>query len=102
MNKEHLSYSAAVLILLSMFSLIVVGEENNNQNNFPEYRNVTVNEAYNMVIKSTFVSNYKVFILHVRTPAEYNYTRIEGAKLIPLRIVPAHDPVSLPDGELLS
>ena len=102
MNKEHLPYFAAILILFPMFSLIVVGAENNNQNNSPEYRNVTVNEAYKMVIKNAFVPNYKVFILDVRTPAEYNYTHIKEAKLIPLRNVPSQNPVNLSDEELLA
>jgi hypothetical protein len=83
LNKEHLPYFGAILILLPMFSRIIVGAENNNQDNSPEYRNVTVNEAYKMVIKNAFVPSYKVFILDVRTPAEYNYTNIEGTKLIP-------------------
>jgi len=102
LNKGYLPYFAAILILLPMFSLIVVGAENNNQDNSPEYRNVTVNEAYKMIIKNAFVPNYKVFILDVRTPAEYNYTHIEEAKLIPLSNVPSHDPVNLPDEELLA
>jgi rhodanese-related sulfurtransferase len=102
LNKEHLPYFAAILIVLPMFSLIVVAAENNSQDNSLEYRNVTVNEAYKMVIKNAFVPNYKIFILDVRTPAEYNYTYIEGAKLIPLRNVPSHDPVNLPDEELLA
>jgi rhodanese-related sulfurtransferase len=102
LNKEHLPYFAAILILLPMFSLIVVGAENNNQDNSLEYQNVTVNEAYKMVISNAFVSSDEVFILDVRTPAEYNYTHIEGAKLIPLRNVPSHDPVNLPYEELLA
>jgi len=102
LNKEHLPYFAAIIILLPMFSMIVVGAENNNQDNSLEYRNVTVNEAYKMVIKNAFVPNYKIFILDVRTPAEYNYTHIEGAKLIPLRNVASHDPVNLPDEGLLA
>jgi rhodanese-related sulfurtransferase len=85
-----------------MFSLIVVGAENNNQDNSLEYQNVTVNEAYKMVISNAFVSSDEVFILDVRTPAEYNYTHIEGANLIPLRNVPSHDPVNLPNEELLA
>jgi rhodanese-related sulfurtransferase len=40
--------------------------------------------------------------LDVRTPAEYNYTHIEGAKLIPFKNVPSHDPVNLPDEDLLA
>jgi len=85
LNKEHLPYFAAILIVLPMLSLIVVGAENNNQDNSFEYRNVSVNEAYKMVISNAFVPSDKVFILDVRTPAEYNYTHIEGAKLIPLK-----------------
>jgi rhodanese-related sulfurtransferase len=80
----------------------VVGSEDNNQDNSLEYRNVTVNEAYKMVISNAFVPSDKVFILDVRTPAEYNYTHIEGANLIPLRNVPLHDPVNLSDEELLA
>ena len=97
MNKEHLSYFAAILIVLPMFSLIVVGSEDNSL----EYQNVTVNEAYKMVISNALVSSDEVFILDVRTPAEYNYTHIEGANLIPLKNVPSHDPVNLHDEELL-
>lgn len=102
MNKEHLPYFAVILILLPIFSLIVVGAENNNSENSFEYQNVTANEAYKMVISNAFVSSDKVFILDVRTPAEYNYTHIEGANLIPLRNVPLHDPVNLSDEGLLA
>ncbi len=80
----------------------VVGTEDNNQDNSLEYRNVTVNEAYKMVIRNAFFPSDKVFILDVRTPAEYNYTYIEGANLIPLRNVQLHDPVNLSDEELLA
>ncbi len=55
-----------------------------------------------MIIKNAFVPSYKVFILDVRTPAEYNYTHIEGAKLIPLKNLPLHDPVNLSNKELLA
>ena len=79
-----------------------VGSEDNNQDSSLEYRNVTINEAYKIVISNTFVSRDKVFILDVRTPAEYNYIHIEGANLIPLRNVPLHDPVNLSDEELLA
>jgi len=85
LNKEHLPYFAAILILLPMFSLIVVGAENHDQDNSLEYQNVTINEAYKMVIGTALVSSDEVFILDVRTPAEYNYTHIEGANLIPLK-----------------
>jgi rhodanese-related sulfurtransferase len=95
LNKEYLPYFAVILFLLPMFSMIVVEAENNNQDNSLEYQNVTVNEAYKMV-------SDEVFILDVRTPAEYNYTHIEGSKLIPLRNVPLHDPVNLSDEGLLA
>jgi len=55
-----------------------------------------------MVIRNAFVPSDKVFILDVRTPAEYNYTHIEGANLIPFRNLPLHDPVNLSDEELLA
>ena len=102
MNKEHLPYFAAILILFPMFSLIGVVAENNNQDNSLEYQNVTVNEAYKMVTSNALVSSDEVFILDVRTPAEYNYTHIERANLIPLRNVPLHDPVNLSDEGLLA
>jgi len=102
LNKEHLPYFAAILIVLPLLSLIVVGAEDNNQDNSFEYRNVSVNEAYKMVISNAFVPSDKVFILDVRTPAEYNYTHIEGANLIPLKNVPLHDPVNLSDEGLLA
>ena len=80
----------------------IVGSEDSNQENSLEYWNVNANEAYKMVIINAFVLSDKVFILDVRTPAEYNYTHIEGAKLIPLMNVPSHDPVNLSDEELLA
>ena len=101
MNKE-LPYFTAILLVLPMFSLIVVAAEDNNQDNSLEYQNVTVNETYKMVISNAFVSSDKVFILDVRTPAEYNYTHIEGANLIPLKNVPLHDSVNLSDEGLLA
>ena len=79
-----------------------VGSEDNNQDSSLEYRNVTINEAYKIVISNTFVSRDKVFILDVRTPAEYNYIHIEGANLIPLRNLQLYAPVNLSDEELLA
>lgn len=102
MNKEHLPYFAAILMLLPMFSLIVVRTENHDQDNSLEYQNVTINEAYKMFTSTALVSSDEVFILDVRTPVEYNYTHIEGANLIPLKNVPLHDPVNLSDEGLLA
>ena len=58
------------------------------------YTNVSACDASDMIEKD-------VFILDVRTPAEYNLGHIEGAVLIPLKNVPAQDPVALPPEELL-
>lgn len=67
------------------------------QNN---YRNITVNDT-KMMLQNVSVSGKNVFLLDVRTPAEYNCSHIEGAKLIPLRNMPLRDPVNLSDDQLL-
>lgn len=64
------------------------------------YQNITVNDT-KMMLQNVSVSGKNVFLLDVRTPAEYNYSHIEGAKLIPLRNAPLHDPVNLSDEQLL-
>ncbi len=102
MNKQHLPYFAAILIVPLMFSQIVIAAEDSNQDKSFEYKNVTVNEAYKLFLKNKFNPSYRLFILDVRTPAEYNYTHIDGAKLIPLKNVPSHDPINLSNEELLA
>jgi rhodanese-related sulfurtransferase len=59
------------------------------------YKNVSVCKAEKMIEKED------VFLLDVRTPAEFNKTHIEGATLIPLKNVSAQDPIALPPEELL-
>lgn len=59
------------------------------------YKNVSVCKAEKIVEKED------VFLLDVRTPAEFNKTHIEGAILIPVKNVPAQDPVELSSDELL-
>jgi rhodanese-related sulfurtransferase len=54
-----------------------------------------------VIIKNAFVPGYEIFILDVCTPAEYNYTHIEGVKLVPLKNVPLHDLVNLSNDDLL-
>jgi hypothetical protein len=46
LNKEHLPYLTAILIVFLMFTPIVAAAEDNNQDNSPEYQNVILNEAY--------------------------------------------------------
>lgn len=60
------------------------------------YKNVSVCKAEKMVEKED------VFLLDVRTPAEFNAGYIEGAILIPLKNVPKEDPVELPPEKLLA
>ena len=83
-----------------MFSQIVIAEDSNQNKSF-EYKNVTANEAYKLFLKNEFDPSYRLFILDVRTPAEYNYTHVKGAKLMPLKNVPSHDPINLSNEELL-
>lgn len=59
------------------------------------YTNVSASDAKHIMEEED------VFLLDVRTPAEYSYSHIESATLIPLKNVPLHDPVSLPDDQLL-
>lgn len=65
-----------------------------------KYQNITVSDA-KMMLENASTSGENIFLLDVRTPAEYNYSHIEGAKLIPLKNVPLHDPVNLSDDKLL-
>lgn len=59
------------------------------------YRNVSVCKAEKMI------GQEDVFLLDVRTPAEFNKAHIEGAILIPLKNVPAQDPIPLTPEKLL-
>lgn len=101
MNKQHLPYVTAIFIALLLFSTGVIASDNtgNNNNGFgvsDAYRNVSASE-----FRDILGHNPNVFLLDVRTHAEYNYVHIEGATLIPLRNVPHHDPNPLPDSQLL-
>ena len=96
MNKQYLSGFAAILIALLIIAPGIAGAA-------PKigctvtggYENVTACQA------KSILEDKDVFLLDVRTPAEYSYSHIEGATLIPLKNVPAHDPVNLPDDQLL-
>ncbi len=96
LNKPDLRYCAVFLIaLLIIVPFMVAADVDQNS-----YQNITVNDT-KMMLQNVFVSGENVFLLDVRTPAEYDYSHIEGAKLIPLRNVPLRDPVNLSDNQLL-
>jgi rhodanese-related sulfurtransferase len=87
LNKRYLSYFAAVLLA---FLIIAPGITSACET----YTNVSVSEAKNLIEEGD------IFILDVRTPAEYNLGHIEGAVLIPLKNVPANSTALSPE-ELL-
>lgn len=96
MNKQCLACFAAILVLLVVIVPGIAGADYRTSCIIsPGYQNVTATEAYKILEKKD------AFLLDVRTPNEYSYSHIEGAKLITLRNVPAHDPVPLPDSQLL-
>ena len=95
MNKQYLS-GFAILIALLIIAPGIAGA-------VPEI-NCTVSAGYQNVtpcVANEILEQKCVFILDVRTPAEYKYGHIEGAKLIPLKNVPAYDPVNVSDSQLL-
>lgn len=89
LDKRYLSYFAAVLLALLV---IVPGMATAS---VCTYTNVSASDA------KQILEEEDVFLLDVRTPAEYKLGHIEGAILIPLRNVKAQDPDLLPDEELL-
>lgn len=106
MNKQYLPFLAAILIVFLIFSQGVIAVEAKNKDNFGcpvpgGYQNVTASEAYRMIEKNAFVAVDRLFILDVRTPAEFNYGHIQGATRITLKNVNAHDPVNLSEDQLL-
>lgn len=91
MNKHCLLHFVAILL-----AFLIIAPEIAAADTFPDgYRNVNVYDAKKMI------EGDDVFILDVRTPAEFNMAHIEGATLIPLKNVPAQDPIALPPEELL-
>ena len=81
MNKQYLPGLAAIfLIAVLVIAPGIAGAHSKPSWTIsPGYQNVTASNA------SIILEKRDVFILDVRTPAEYNYTHIEGANLIPLR-----------------
>ena len=95
MNKQYLSGFAAILVALLIIATSIAGAAPKNGCTVTGYDNVTACQA------KSILEDKGVFLLDVRTPAEYNYSHIEGATLISLKNLPAHDPVNLPDDQLL-
>jgi rhodanese-related sulfurtransferase len=96
LNKQYLSVFAAILIAILIIAPSIAGANSQTQHTaYGVYHNVSASVAREILEKKD------AFLLDVRTPAEYNYSHIEGAKLIPLKNVPAHDPVNLSDNKLL-
>ena len=95
MNKKYLPFLATILIALLIIAPGIAGAAPKYNPVSVGYQNVTASNA------SIILEKGYVFVLDVRTPAEYGYSHIAGAKLIPLRNVLAHDPFPLPDSQLL-
>ncbi|HEY3361281.1 MAG TPA: rhodanese-like domain-containing protein [Methanosarcina sp.] len=96
MDKQYLSGFAAIFIVILIIVPSIAGAEPKSSSSSQcTYENVTACQAKNIFEEED------VFLLDVRTPAEFNYSHIEGATLIPLKNVPAHDPVNLSDDKLL-
>lgn len=75
MNKRSLMYFSALFFLLLVALLIFTTQKEGNQSMF---KNINVEEARKMVKEND------VFVLDVRTPAEFNSSHLEGATLIPV------------------
>jgi rhodanese-related sulfurtransferase len=95
LNKQCLPFLATILIALLIIAPGIAGAAPKYCPVSVGYQNVTASNA------SIILEKGYVFVLDVRTPNEYSYSHIAGAKLIPLKNVPAHDPISLPDSQLL-
>jgi rhodanese-related sulfurtransferase len=74
MNKKSLIFFVAFFFLLLVTLFIFTIQKEGDQSVF---KNVSVEEAREMVKED-------VFVLDVRTPAEFNSSHIEGATLIPV------------------
>ena len=75
MNKRSLMYFSALFFLFLVALLIFTTQKEGNQSMF---KNINVEEARKMVKEND------VFVLDVRTPAEFNSSHLEGATLIPV------------------
>ena len=75
MNKRNSIYfSALILLFLVVFSMFTVQKQESSSG----VENVSAQKAKELIEKGD------VFVLDVRTPAEFNLSHIEGATLIPV------------------
>jgi rhodanese-related sulfurtransferase len=95
LNKQHVLYFTTVLIAILIIAPGIAGAAPKVNAVHGVYHNVNANQA------AKILENKGVFLLDVRTPAEYKYSHIAGAKLIPFKNVPSFDSVNLPDSKLL-
>jgi rhodanese-related sulfurtransferase len=95
LNQKYLLGFAAILIVFAIIAPNIVGAAPKTDSIVSGYENITACQA------KEILEGKNVFLLDVRTPAEYNYSHIKDATLIPLKNVPAHDSVNLPDDQLL-
>jgi rhodanese-related sulfurtransferase len=75
LSKQNLVYLASFLVLL--IAIMIFASRGGDSP--AGIQNVTVEEAKKMVEQED------VFVLDVRTPSEFNSSRIEGATLIPVK-----------------
>lgn len=91
MNKQYLSFFAVFLLTLSAIIPGIAAADT-----CPDgYKSVSVCKA------EKIVEQEEVFLLDVRTQAEFNKMHIEGATLIPLKNVLSQDSVELPSDKML-
>ena len=80
MNKQNLTYIAIFFVLL--IAVLIFASQLKDRSSGPEspagFENVNVEKAKKMIERE------EVFVLDVRTPAEFNSSHIEGATLIPV------------------
>ncbi|WP_440947475.1 rhodanese-like domain-containing protein [Methanosarcina sp. T3] len=91
MNKQFMLFFAAILLAFFVITPGIAAADTY----LDGYKNVNVCKAEKMIEQKD------VFLLDVRTPAEFNKTHIEGATLIPLKNVTSLDSVELPSEKLL-
>jgi rhodanese-related sulfurtransferase len=89
LDKQYLPYLAAILFAFLIVAPGIAAAEDST------YTDVSVSEAKKMIEEGN------VFILDVRTPAEFEAAHIREAVSIPFKNVPSHDPVELPSSGLL-
>ncbi len=95
MNKQYLPYVAVFFFVLLIIAPGIAAADTDPVVPTGDIKNLTACEAKEMIDEEN------VFILDVRTPAEFEAAHIEGATSIPFKNVPAHDPVNVTDDKLL-